>query len=48
MIFILLGPLLRFLRYLRQLRSYSWLPEADIGAGVDINFLVGRANKREI
>jgi hypothetical protein len=25
-----------------------WLPEADIGAGVDVDFVVGRATVREI
>jgi hypothetical protein len=25
-----------------------WSPEADIGAGVDVNFVVGRATVREI
>jgi hypothetical protein len=29
------------------LRSYSWSPEADSGAEVDVDFLVGGANVRE-
>jgi hypothetical protein len=44
----LLGALLRILRYRGELRSFSWSAEADIGAGVDVNFVVGRGTVREI
>jgi hypothetical protein len=30
------------------LRSFSWSQEADIGVGVDVDFVVGRAIVREI
>jgi hypothetical protein len=39
---------LRILRYRGELRSFSWSPEADIGVGVDVDFVVGRATMREI